>query len=61
MPIYEYFCESCGVIEVFQKMSDKELKTCPTCKSKIEKQLSTPASPKFTGSGFYETDYKKKS
>lgn len=61
MPIYEYFCDKCGVLEVIQKITDEVLKTCPKCQSEtVDKIISTTAAPHFTGTGFYETDYKKK-
>lgn len=60
MPIYEYFCVKCGVLEVIQGIKDKVLDTCPNCKEiPVDKLLSTTASPQFKGTGFYETDYKK--
>lgn len=33
MPIYDYECRDCGVevSDVFQKVTDPELKTCPKC------------------------------
>lgn len=33
MPIYDYECKDCGaeVSDVFQKVTDPELTTCPTC------------------------------
>ncbi len=61
MPLYEYECESCGVrFERIQKFSDPLEDTCPTCGGKVHKLLSSPAI-QFKGSGFYITDYAKKS
>lgn len=60
MPIYEYFCVKCGVLEVIQGIKDKVLETCPNCNEEsVDKILSTTSSPQFKGTGFYETDYKK--
>ena len=62
MPTYEYECSKCGhALEKFQSMSDKPLKKCPSCgANKLEKMLSGGAGLIFKGSGFYETDYKKR-
>ena len=56
MPIYEYRCEKCGVFDVMQKITDKPLRKCPTCKSKVAKQISNTAF-QLKGSGWYVTDY----
>ena len=63
MPTYEYECEACGhKFEMLQKFSDKPVKTCPECKKRKAKRLiSSGAGIIFKGSGFYETDYKRKS
>lgn len=61
MPLYEYECENCGHrFEVIQKFSDAPLTECPKCKGKVNKLLSSPAI-QFKGSGWYITDYAKKS
>ncbi len=62
MPTYDYKCLSCGYqFEYFQKMTDEPLKTCPKCGGEVKRLLGTGLPPIFKGSGFYETDYKKKS
>lgn len=63
MPTYEYVCQKCGHhFEQFQSMRDEPLKTCPKCKKAGLKRLpGTGAGLIFKGSGFYITDYKKKS
>jgi putative FmdB family regulatory protein len=63
MPIYEYYCSSCkSVKEIIQKVSDPEAASCPDCKKKtLKKMISRSFGVQFSGSGFYETDYKKKS
>ena len=63
MPTYEYACEKCGNhFEIFQSMKDDPLKTCPKCKKPaLKRLLGTGAGLIFKGSGFYITDYKKKS
>ena len=62
MPTYEYECNACGhTFEEFQSMSDKALKKCPKCsKLKLQRLIGSGAGIIFKGSGFYETDYKRK-
>jgi putative FmdB family regulatory protein len=61
MPLYEYQCKKCGHrFERIQKFSDKMLKKCPECGGVIEQMISAPAAH-FKGSGWYVTDYPKKS
>lgn len=59
MPLYEYECKNCGVIEVTQSIKDKPLKKCPTCSEKVKRLISVTGAPQFKGDGFYQTDYKK--
>lgn len=62
MPTYDYACKGCGhAFEHFQSMTDKKLRKCPACaERKLERLIGTGAGVIFKGSGFYETDYKKK-
>jgi len=62
MPLYEYQCEACGTrFEKIRKFSDPPIDVCPTCgKGPVKKLPSSPAI-QFKGSGFYITDYAKKS
>ena len=61
MPIYEYQCTNCrAVCEVLQKAKDKPLDKCPHCGGPMLKRISSPAI-QFKGSGWYITDYAKKS
>jgi putative FmdB family regulatory protein len=62
MPLYEYECEACGKrFERIQKFSDPLIDVCPNCgKGPVRKLLSSPAI-QFKGSGWYITDYAKKS
>lgn len=59
MPIYEYKCPKCGVFEAMQRITEPSLRKCPTCKSKVERQISR-GSFILKGSGWYATDYAKK-
>ena len=61
MPLYEYQCESCSNrFEKIQKFSDPLIDVCPKCGGPVRKLLSSPAI-QFKGSGWYITDYAKKS
>lgn len=61
MPLYEYKCDRCNeVFEVMQKFSDEPLSVHENCGGSLEKLLSSPAI-QFKGSGWYVTDYAKKS
>jgi putative FmdB family regulatory protein len=61
MPLYEYECVTNGHrFERIQKFSDPPIDACPTCGSEVRKLLSSPAI-QFKGSGWYITDYAKKS
>ena len=60
MPIYEYKCNKCGVFEAMQGIKEAPLKKCPTCRSKVERQMSR-GSFILKGSGWYATDYANKS
>jgi len=59
MPIYEYQCQKCGTIEVTQRITEKALIKCPTCKSKVKKLISN-TSFQLKGTGWYITDYARK-
>jgi putative FmdB family regulatory protein len=63
MPTYEYVCAKCGhEMEAFQSMKDEPLKLCPACKKKaLKRKVGGGAGLIFKGTGFYITDYKKKS
>ena len=62
MPLYEFECEACHKrFERIQKFSDPVPEVCPHCgRGPVKKLLSSPAI-QFKGSGFYITDYPKKS
>jgi|SRR5579862_7660022 putative FmdB family regulatory protein len=60
MPIYEYKCNRCGVFEAMQGIKEAPLRKCPTCKGKVERQISR-GSFILKGSGWYATDYATKS
>lgn len=59
MPIYEYQCQKCGTFEVTQRITEKALGKCPTCKGKVKKLISN-TSFQLKGTGWYITDYARK-
>jgi putative FmdB family regulatory protein len=59
MPIYEYQCQKCGTFEATQRITDKPLGKCPTCKGKVKKLISN-TSFQLKGTGWYLTDYARK-
>jgi len=61
VPIYEYQCSKCGeTFEAFQKISDNPLTRCKFCRGKVERLISQ-SSFQLKGSGWYLTDYSRKS
>jgi putative FmdB family regulatory protein len=60
MPIYEYRCERGHTFEVMQRMTDDPLTSCSTCEAPVQRVFH-PVAVHFKGSGFYTTDYGKKS
>jgi len=62
MPTYQYECSACGhTLEILQSMTEARLTKCPKCKKqKLERLIGTGSGIIFKGSGFYETDYKRK-
>jgi putative FmdB family regulatory protein len=61
MPIYEYECERCGELEeAIQKVSDPPLIVCRHCSGALHRLVSR-SSFHLKGTGWYVTDYAKKS
>lgn len=61
MPIYAFACNACGHhFDKLQKLSDPDPEVCPACgaSGQIRRQLTAP-SFRLSGSGWYETDFKK--
>lgn len=62
MPTYEYVCKECKhQFEVFQSIKADNLSVCPECGGMVQRKISGGSGLVFKGSGFYITDYKKKS
>jgi len=61
MPLYEYECQKCEKVhEIMQKFSDPLMKDCPDCSGPVQKLMSL-SSFSLKGTGWYTTDYKRKS
>lgn len=61
MPTYDYVCDKCGgCFERYQQMTARPLRKCPGCGGKVRRKISAGGGVIFKGSGFYETDYKRK-
>jgi putative FmdB family regulatory protein len=60
MPIYEYRCDQGHTFEVMQRMTDDPVTSCSTCEAPVQRVFH-PVAVHFKGSGFYSTDYGKKS
>lgn len=61
MPIYAYRCATCAHdFDRLQKMSDPDPEACPACGATghVHRQVTAP-SFRLSGSGWYETDFKK--
>ncbi len=60
MPLYEYECSKCRHrVEKIESFSGPHLRKCPKCGGKVEQLTSAPAI-QFKGSGWYVTDYGRK-
>ncbi len=63
MPTYEYYCENCGFeFEEFQSIISEPVRKCPRCgMMTVHRKVSGGIGLIFKGSGFYQTDYVRKS
>ncbi len=60
MPIYAFACSACGHhFDRLQKLSDADPTQCPVCSEETVKRQLTAPSFRLSGSGWYETDFKK--
>ena len=62
MPTYDYKCKACGhTFALFQSMTENPRKKCPSCgRMTLVRLIGTGSGIIFKGSGFYETDYKRR-
>lgn len=57
MPIYEYKCSSCKkLFEVFQRITEEPLTSCPDCHGSVKKLVSMSAFH-LKGGGWYADGY----
>ena len=60
MPLYEYRCLKCDRhTDKIENMNGPHLKKCPHCGGKVESVITAP-SIQFKGTGWYVTDYGRK-
>ncbi|MBJ27590.1 MAG: FmdB family transcriptional regulator [Chloroflexi bacterium] len=60
MPIYAYECEAGHEFDLRQGFHDEPTAVCPTCEASARRRFH-PATVIYKGSGFYTTDYARKS
>jgi len=62
MPTYSYECKKCGKVQdEFHSITANPRIKCVKCGGPCKRKLGKGSGIIFKGSGFYETDYKKKS
>ncbi len=61
MPTYEYLREDGTSFEIQQRITEDPLAECPTTGQKVKRLISGGSGLVFKGSGFYVTDYVRKS
>ena len=61
MPIYEYKCPNGHLFEVFHGMTEPGPERCETCGASPLQRVLHPVAVHYKGSGFYSTDYGRKS
>jgi putative FmdB family regulatory protein len=60
MPMYDYKCLQCGIIREIRCSLNEKPALYHCGYNEMIKMPSIPAGVHFQGSGFYETDYKRK-
>jgi putative FmdB family regulatory protein len=61
MPIYEYKCPNGHLFEVFHGMTEPGPTACEVCGEAPLQVVLHPVAVHYKGSGFYSTDYGRKS
>jgi len=61
MPIYEYKCPNGHLFEVFHGMTEPGPERCEICDASPLQRVLHPVAVHYKGSGFYSTDYGRKS
>ena len=57
--MYVYRRQDGSIFEFEQRMSEECLVSCPTTGQTVERVLQ-PFTPRYTGTGFYSTDHRKR-
>src|SRR5919205_825286 len=61
MPIYEYKCPNGHLFEVVHGMTEPGPETCEVCGASPLQRVLHPVAVHYKGSGFYSTDYGRRS
>jgi putative FmdB family regulatory protein len=61
VPIYEYKCPNGHLFEAFHGMMEPSPETCEVCGAGPLQRVLHPVAVHYKGSGFYSTDYGRKS
>jgi putative FmdB family regulatory protein len=61
MPLYEYKCPNGHLFEVIHGMTEPSPETCEVCGAGPLQRVLHPVAVHYKGSGFYSTDYGRKS
>ena len=61
VPIYEYKCPNGHLFEVFHGMTENGPEACEVCGEGPLQRVLHPVAVHYKGSGFYSTDYGRKS
>jgi putative FmdB family regulatory protein len=61
VPIYEYKCPKGHAFELFHGISEPAPEVCPVCGAGPVARVLHPVAVHFKGSGFYSTDYGRRS
>ena len=61
MPLYEYKCPNGHLFEVIHGMTEPPPEVCEVCGAAPLQRVLHPVAVHYKGSGFYSTDYGRKS
>jgi putative FmdB family regulatory protein len=61
VPLYEYRCPNGHLFEVIHRMTEEGPAACEVCGAAPVKRVLHPVAVHYKGSGFYSTDYGRKS
>jgi putative FmdB family regulatory protein len=61
MPVYEYKCPNGHLFEVIHRMTEEKPAVCEVCGAGPLQTVLHPVAVHYKGSGFYSTDYGRKS